>query len=72
MYIYIYILNRKKRERYEEFLKKVPLFQTMDTYERTQLADVLGTKEYQAGDYIITEVRILVIIISIYKYILYT
>ena len=29
----------RKRERYEEFVDKVPIFQTMDQYERLKLSD---------------------------------
>jgi cAMP-dependent protein kinase regulator len=44
-----------KREKYEEFLEKVPLFSTMEPYERQKLADAFTEKAYAPGDYIIRE-----------------
>ena len=43
----------KKRERYEKFLSTVGLLSTMDSYERSKIADVLISKEFKAGDKII-------------------
>ena len=43
----------KKRERYEKFLSTVSLLSTMDSYERSKIADVLISKEFKAGDKII-------------------
>lgn len=40
----------KKRERYEEFLVKVDLLQTMDPYERIKIADALKPEVFKAGD----------------------
>jgi len=34
-----------QREKFENFLKKVPVFETMDTYERGSLCDCLKTIE---------------------------
>jgi cAMP-dependent protein kinase regulator len=45
----------RRRERYEEFLKKVPILGDMDPYERSQLADVLKPIVIEAGEYIIRE-----------------
>ena len=33
----------KKRNRYETFLNKIPLLDTMDAYERSKIADVIKT-----------------------------
>mmetsp|Transcript_50436 Transcript_50436/g.107086 ORF Transcript_50436/g.107086 Transcript_50436/m.107086 type:complete len:406 (-) Transcript_50436:133-1350(-) len=40
---------QKKRERYDLFLAKVPLLQSMDTYERGQLADAMGSESLPAN-----------------------
>jgi len=45
----------KKRERYDNFLSKVPLLQSMDTYERSQVSDALRTESYTASDTIMTQ-----------------
>ncbi len=45
----------RKLERYESFLKKVPLLQALDDYERSKLCDVLRTETYYKGDYIIRQ-----------------
>jgi len=45
----------KKREKYEEFLKNVKLLSTMDSYERSKLADAFKSEHFNAGDYIIKE-----------------
>jgi len=44
-----------KRERYETFLAKIELLDTMDPYERTKIADVIETKKFNKGEYIIRE-----------------
>lgn len=48
---------QKKRQRYDNFLAKVPLLATMDAYERSQLADAIkveivteGTAIFKEGD----------------------
>lgn len=46
----------KKRERYEEFLMKVELLQTMDPYERVKIADALRPEVFQAGEFIMKQV----------------
>jgi len=43
----------KRREMYEEFLKKVPLLSNMDSYERTTLADALVEKRFKKGENVI-------------------
>ena len=43
----------RKREKYEQFLDSVKILQTMDSYERSKLADAFKEDKYKAGDYII-------------------
>lgn len=45
----------KKREKYEEFLKKVKILSNMDEYERSKLADALKEEWYNEGDFVIKE-----------------
>ena len=45
----------KKREKYEAFLTKVQLLSTMDSYERSKLADAFKEEAYQPGEFIIRE-----------------
>lgn len=45
----------KKRSLYENFLKEVPVLQSLSTYERSKLADALSTQLFQAGDNVVTE-----------------
>ncbi|CEM06144.1 unnamed protein product [Vitrella brassicaformis CCMP3155] len=45
----------KKRELYEGFLKKVPLLESMDAYERSKIADALKTETYKDGDVIVSQ-----------------
>lgn len=52
---YNYSLYRRKREKYEDFLKSVKLLQNMDHYERSKLADAIKEEKFEAGDYIIKE-----------------
>lgn len=40
---------RKKREKYEAFLKKVKLLETMDDYERSQVAEAFKDCTYESG-----------------------
>ena len=49
----------KKRERFEETLKHVELLDSMDPYERIHLADGIRDVKYQAGEYVIREVILL-------------
>ena len=46
---------QKKREKYENFLKKVDILSTIDSYELTQICDALKNEVYNKGDYIIRE-----------------
>lgn len=45
----------RKRERYDNLLKRVELLENMDTYERSQLSDAFQPVSFAAGDYVITE-----------------
>lgn len=45
----------KKRERYEEFLVKVELLQSMDPYERIKIADALKPEFFKAGSLIMKQ-----------------
>ena len=45
----------KKRERYEEFLTKVQLLNTMEPYERSKLSDAFKDLHYEKGQYVIRE-----------------
>jgi len=45
----------KKRDLYDEFLKKVPLLSSMDAYERSQVADALTRESYETGKQIVQE-----------------
>ena len=47
---------RKKREKYEESLKKVNILSTIEHYEMMKIVDALNPVEYKAGDTIIKEV----------------
>jgi len=44
-----------KRELYEGFLKKVPLLQSMNDYERLTVADALLARDYKKGEAIIRQ-----------------
>lgn len=45
----------KRREKYEAFLKKVTLLETMDDYERSQIAEAFKDLKYEKGATIIKE-----------------
>lgn len=45
----------QKRSQYEDFLAKVPLLASMDSYERSKVADSLREVTYNNGERIITE-----------------
>lgn len=45
----------RKREKYETFLKKVSLLETMDDYERSQVSEAFKDVSYKAGETIIKE-----------------
>mmetsp|Transcript_55112 Transcript_55112/g.131329 ORF Transcript_55112/g.131329 Transcript_55112/m.131329 type:complete len:414 (-) Transcript_55112:271-1512(-) len=44
---------QKKRDRYDQFLRDVPLLQSMDAYERGQLSDALKVEVFGDGDAIV-------------------
>jgi cAMP-dependent protein kinase regulator len=46
---------QKKRQRYDNFLAKVPLLSNMDAYERSQLADALKIETFADGAVIFKE-----------------
>ena len=46
---------QKKREKYENFLKKVEILSTIDPYELMQICDAIKSATYQKDDYIIRE-----------------
>jgi cAMP-dependent protein kinase regulator len=45
----------KKRDKYDAFLKKVPLLSSMDAYERSQVADALKSQTFAAGEKVFSE-----------------
>jgi cAMP-dependent protein kinase regulator len=45
----------RKRVRYESFLKCIPILQTIDPYEVSQICDALQTEKIEAGEHIIKE-----------------
>ncbi|KAG0674787.1 hypothetical protein C6P42_002061 [Pichia californica] len=45
----------KKRSLYENFLKEVPVLQSLSTYERSKLADALNTENFKSGENVVTE-----------------
>ena len=47
--------SSKRREKYESFLSQVPIFETMEPYERSKLADAFTETHVSAGEFIIRE-----------------
>lgn len=45
----------RRREKYEDFLKKVEILKGLDDYDRTRLCDVLKTETFGKGEYIIRQ-----------------
>lgn len=43
----------RRRELYSNFLANVPFLESLDSYEKMQVADALSNDEWQPGDYII-------------------
>lgn len=43
----------KRRERFEEFLDQMEIFQSMDAYEKGKISDVLTAQTFKQGDEII-------------------
>mmetsp|Transcript_73739 Transcript_73739/g.196538 ORF Transcript_73739/g.196538 Transcript_73739/m.196538 type:complete len:388 (+) Transcript_73739:67-1230(+) len=46
---------QQKREKHDAFLKTVRIFSTMDSYERSQLADALESEKYSEGQEIVRQ-----------------
>ena len=46
----------KKREKYETFLSKIELLQSLEPYERMTIADALRPIRFQKGEYVVREV----------------
>lgn len=51
-------INRAKRNKYQEFIKSVPIFKTLDEYELFSIMDAVAPVEFKAEDTIITEVSL--------------
>ena len=47
--------SQRKRDKYDNFLLQVPIFETMEPYERSKLSDAFVEKKVSAGEKIITE-----------------
>ena len=45
----------RKRERYEEFLGKLEILQSLDPYERAQIADALKSASFSKDEYVIKQ-----------------
>ena len=45
----------KKREKYEEFLKSVPLLSNIEDYERQKIADAVRERKFAEGEHVIRE-----------------
>ena len=45
----------KKRNKYEETLKKIPILSTVDNYELSQICDAIKSEKCSEGDYIIKQ-----------------
>jgi len=41
---------QKKREKYEDFLATVSILDSMDSYERGKIADVITEQNFSKGD----------------------
>jgi len=47
--------SRTRREKYEHFLTKVKILETMEPYERSSLSDAFSEEKYVSGDHIIRQ-----------------
>lgn len=45
----------RKRDRFEEFLNKVSILESLDVYERSKICDCLQSQKYKPGDFVIKE-----------------
>ena len=61
----------RKREKYEEFLVKVDLLQTMDPYERIKIADALKPEVFKAGELIMKQVFFFCIFLGLLFFLLF-
>eukprot|EP01015_Nassula_variabilis_P027098 TRINITY_DN5497_c0_g1_i2.p1 TRINITY_DN5497_c0_g1~~TRINITY_DN5497_c0_g1_i2.p1 ORF type:complete len:338 (+),score=111.67 TRINITY_DN5497_c0_g1_i2:29-1042(+) len=43
----------KKRQRYDDFLQRVDILQSMDPYERSKIGDAVKTVKFKKGDYVV-------------------
>ena len=48
---------RKKREKYETFLRSVPILESIEDYELSQVCDALKSCSFKEGEYVIREVK---------------
>lgn len=55
MYVFYNYFKRKRRETYEDFISKVKLLMSLESYEKSQLADALKIQRYNSGECIIKE-----------------
>lgn len=46
---------QQKRDKYEDFLKNVEILKSLDTYERSKIADAISEKWFENGDFVIRE-----------------
>jgi len=46
---------QQKRDKYEDFLKTVELLKSLDSYERSKIADALDEKWFEQDDFVIRE-----------------
>lgn len=53
----------KKRQKYEEFLTKVELLDTVDPYERAKISDALKGFIFKKGEYIVREVWLFIVLL---------
>jgi len=47
--------SQKKRDKYESFLKSVPLLEGMENDERSKVADALRTEKFESGAFIVKQ-----------------
>lgn len=47
--------SQKRRQKYEDFLTKVKIMETMEPYERSVLSDAFKEESFKAGELIIKE-----------------
>jgi cAMP-dependent protein kinase regulator len=46
---------QRKREKYEDFIEKVEILESLSSYERTNLVDAMTSETFKKGENIITE-----------------